>query len=127
MVILDHDEDLAVEAKVFELLDLFIRDSSLGVYKSRLVFIAFLVAHFNYKLAHQSNKQPEKVKIRLAKVINIVSFIHSYYAQFESKLKKTVERLDSAARTKVKTLIDVRKWTVQKFTVVKNNIDKTHR
>ena len=67
------------------------------------------------------------MKIRLAKVINIVSFIHSYYAQFESKLKKTVERLDSAARTKVKTLIDVRKWTVQKFTVVKNNIDKTHR
>ena len=118
---------MAIEAKVFELLDLFIRDSSLGVYKSRLVFIAFLAAHFTYKLAHQSIKQPEKVKIRLAKVINIVSFIHSYYAQFEQKLKKTVERLDSKARTKVKTLIDVRKWTVQKFTVVKNNIDKTHK
>lgn len=42
-------------------------------------------------------------------------------------MQKTVERLDSAARTKVKTLIDVRKWTVQKFTQVKNNIDKTHR
>ena len=38
-----------------------------------------------------------------------------------------MERLDSAARTKVKTLVDVSKWTVQKFTQVKNNIDKTHR
>ena len=27
----------------------------------------------------------------------------------------------------MKTLIDVSKWTVQKFTQVKNNIDKRHR
>lgn len=27
----------------------------------------------------------------------------------------------------MKTLIDVSKWTVQKFSVIKNNIDKTHR
>ena len=48
----------------------------------------------------------------MLKVINILSFIHCYYGQFENKLRKTVERLDSAARTKVKTLIDVSKWTV---------------
>jgi hypothetical protein len=36
-------------------------------------------------------------------------------------------RLDAAAREKVKTLIDVSKWTVQKFEQVKNNIDKRHR
>jgi len=67
------------------------------------------------------------VRARLNKIINILAFVNTYYGQFEEKLRKTVERLDSAARTKVKTLIDVKKWTVQKFTIVKNNIDKTHR
>lgn len=42
-------------------------------------------------------------------------------------MQETVDRLDSKAREKVKTLIDVRKWTVQKFSIIKNNIDKTHR
>lgn len=35
--------------------------------------------------------------------------------------------MDADAREKVKTLIDVSKWTVQKFAQVKNNIDKRHR
>lgn len=38
-----------------------------------------------------------------------------------------MDRLDGNAREKVKTLIDVRKWTVQKFSIIKNNIDKTHK
>jgi hypothetical protein len=42
-------------------------------------------------------------------------------------LDSTLARLDAAAREKVKTLIDVSKWTVQKFEQVKNNIDKRHR
>ena len=67
------------------------------------------------------------MKKRLSKVINVLNFILSYYGQFAEKLRNTVDRLDGAARTKVKTLIDVSKWTVQKFTIVKNNIDKTHR
>ena len=43
-------ENQSIEAKVFELLDLFIRDSSLGVYQSRLLFIDFMKKHFAYKL-----------------------------------------------------------------------------
>jgi hypothetical protein len=35
--------------------------------------------------------------------------------------------LDKQAREKIKLLIDIKKWTVQKFTVMKSNIDKTHR
>ena len=127
VVVRDESVEQTIEAKMFELLDLFMRDSSLGVYQSRLIFIAFLKNHFLYKLQHYSAKQPDFIKIRLAKVINILSFFCSYYGQFEDKLRKTVERLDGAARTKVKTLIDVGKWTVQKFSIVKNNIDKTHR
>ena len=112
VIVRDEEAERSVETKIFELLDLFIRDSSLGVYQSRLVFVDFLGRHLSYKLEHQCARQPDVLKARLAKVINIVGFIRSYYGQFEAKLKKTVERLDSAARTKVKTLIDVSKWTV---------------
>ena len=47
--------------------------------------------------------------------------------QFKPKLNQTIERLDKDAREKIKTLIDVKKWTIQKFSTLKNNIDKTHR
>lgn len=40
----------SIEEKIFELLDLFIRDSSLGVYQSRLKFIEFIYRHFTFKL-----------------------------------------------------------------------------
>jgi 1,6-anhydro-N-acetylmuramate kinase len=56
-----------------------------------------------------------------------LSFVIGYYGQFKEKLEKTIGRLDAQARDKIKTLIDVSKWTVQKFAQVKNNIDKTHR
>ena len=76
----DSEAEQSVEAKIFELLDLFIRDSSLGVYQSRLVFVAFLRDHLAYKLAYQCAKQPDYLRHRLSKVINVVSFIHAYYA-----------------------------------------------
>ena len=72
-------------------------------------------------------KQKSLIKKRLGKVLNILHYILGYYGQFFGKLQRTIGRLDVAAREKVKTLIDVSKWTVQKFTQVKSNIDKTHR
>ena len=111
VIVKDDEAEQSVEAKMFELLDLFMRDSSLGVYQSRLIFLIFLKNHFAFKLKSQ-RQCPEIVQMRLEKVINILAFVHTYYGQFKDKLNKTVERLDSAARTKVKTLIDVSKWTV---------------
>jgi hypothetical protein len=60
-------------------------------------------------------------------VINILHFTLGYYGQFTGKLQRTIDRLDKQARDKIRVLIDVSKWTVQKFTQVKSNIDKTHR
>lgn len=57
-----------------------------------------------------------QVKERLNKVLNILHFTLGYYGQFKAKLQRTVLRLDAHARDKIKTLIDVSKWTVQKFT-----------
>lgn len=87
--------------------------------------------HIQYsELVHMQKytpKQKSLIKKRLGKVLNILHYILGYYGQFFGKLQRTIGRLDVAAREKVRTLIDVSKWTVQKFTQVKSNIDKTHR
>ncbi len=44
--------------------------------------------------------------------IHILDFVSSYYGQFRERLQSTIARLDADARDKVKTLIDVSKWTV---------------
>lgn len=112
---------METELKIFELLDLFMRDSFLGVYQSRLSFIQTLTKYFESKTPKFWQRD------RLQKVLNILYFVYNYYNQFQQKLKSTVERLDADAREKVKTLVNVKKWTVQKFSIVKNNIDKTHK
>lgn len=69
----------------------------------------------NLKHKSQNHKYPSQISTRLTKVINILSYVNGYYGQFKVKLEQTVLRLDDAAREKVKTLIDVSKWTIQKF------------
>ena len=58
----------------------------------------------------------DKILLRLQKVLNILSFVIGYYEQFKPKLGRTIARLDVQAREKIKTLIDISKWTLQKFT-----------
>lgn len=139
-----HPED-EVELRIFELVDLFIRDSSLGLFASRLAMVQLLYESLLLKQRHllcpQQNHLPEGlvhlpeygradralVLERIRKVLNILHFVLGYYGQFRDKLSRTIARLDAAARDKIKVLIDVSKWTLQKFTQVKSNIDKTHR
>ena len=49
---------------------------------------------------------------RLVKVLNVLSFTEGYYSQFEAKLRSTISRLDEQARAKIKTMVDVSKWSV---------------
>ena len=105
----DEDNDVdRVELKIFELIDLFMRDSNLGVFQSRLIYIRKLLKYF---IAKQPTVDSVQL-IRLVKVLRILNFSVNYYTQFEPKLQKTIERLDAKAREKVKTLIDVGKWSV---------------
>ena len=69
----------------------------------------------------------EQIRVRMGKIANVMNFAVNYYSQFEAKLIKKIETLDGAAREKVRVLIDVSKWSVQKFAQVKTNIDRTHR
>lgn len=99
-----------------EVLDLFMRDSSLGQFTARLSFLQLLHSHFKSKQGSFSGLiLNRKMKERLRVVVNVLNFVSSYYAQFREKLNSTIARLDADAREKVKTLIDVSKWTVQKF------------
>ena len=74
-----------VENKIFEVLDLFMRDSSLGQYISRLKFIKILLNGFKSKSLITSDSLLRKVKMtelmneRLGNVINIIEFVLKYY------------------------------------------------
>jgi hypothetical protein len=81
-----------VEVKIFEVLDMFIRESSLGQFVTRLRFLSILRTHLKLKKKSYKGtmKSPllETVKkglyttdleLRLRKVLNIMHFIESYY------------------------------------------------
>ena len=72
-------QDEVVEEKVMDMLDLFIRDSSLGVFMSRLRFVQFLADHFEYKLTERQKSLGAEVQERLFKVVNVLKFVHAYY------------------------------------------------
>jgi len=65
--------------------------------------------------------------MRNSKLGHLVNFIRRYYSQFDETLKSEQRDLESQAREKIQTLVDVSKWSVQKFTIIKSNIDRTHR
>lgn len=67
---------------MFELLDLFMRDSTLGVFGSRLKLVKFLLGHFERKLVSQFSLKESKVKSRLEKLVNSLDFVLNYYSQF---------------------------------------------
>ena len=82
-----------VEMTIFELADMFIRESSLGLYESRLTVIQFLYESLLVKRDLLiSNKQDSIVQLpsftqaqktlvieRIQKVINILHFVLGYY------------------------------------------------
>jgi midasin (ATPase involved in ribosome maturation) len=83
-----------VELTIFELVDLFIRDSSLGLYESRLSVVKLLYDSFMLKhhllttnkkdslvqLPELTSQQAVLVSERLRKVINILHFVLGYYS-----------------------------------------------
>ncbi len=103
------------------MLDLFVRDASLAEFKPRLQLMKM------FKKELKARQVPDKLKPRHSKVLNVLSYVTGYYGQFEHKLDLVINRLDLDAREKVRTLIDISKWNIQKFDQLKSNVDKTHR
>lgn len=67
---------------MFELLDLFMRDSTLGQFNGRLKLISFLARHFSHKQSTLTAVSKEKVRHRLTKLVNALCFVQAYYSQF---------------------------------------------
>ena len=88
--------ETTIELKIMEVLDLFMRDSSLGQFQSRLSFLQLLLTHFKAKakqlkliqkkqviafsLLDGVDRVTKKMNERLRIVINILDFVSSYYA-----------------------------------------------
>jgi hypothetical protein len=74
-----NKKEMSIEMKMFELLDLFIRESTLGIFSSRLRLIKFLLCHFEHKLKSYYSKKEDKVSFRLSKLVNALEFVLKYY------------------------------------------------
>lgn len=64
--------------KILDLLDLYIRDSTLGTFRPRLKFLSVLKEHL---LNKQSNivRVSDTVALRLQQAINCLTFVIAYY------------------------------------------------
>ena len=82
-----------VELTLFEVVDLFIRDSSLGLFESRLEVLHLLFDSLKAKYELLLNRRPSLLRIqrytpdqkilvceRLQKVLNILHFVLGYYS-----------------------------------------------
>ena len=70
----------------FMMLDLYIRDSSLGTFDHRLESLKILIE-----------------TLPQSKLTNSIGFIMNYYGQFKGLLDSTISRLSADAQSKVKT------------------------
>jgi midasin (ATPase involved in ribosome maturation) len=98
--------------QVFQTLDLYLRTSNIAQFENRLVHLQII------------EEQSRTLKNRM--IENLANFVRRYYAQFVPTLTEEKRDLEQKAKEKIQTLVDVSKWSVQKFTIIKSNIDRTH-
>jgi midasin len=90
--------------KIFDAVDMYVRDSNLSQFANRLLHINIL--------------RDQMDTINKKGVSNILHFVYMYYKQMEDKHQKVMKELQKDTEEKVKTVIDVSKWSVQKFETV---------
>jgi len=97
-------EDIEYD-KIFDAVDMYIRDSNLS--------------QFNNRLLHLNILRDQMDAIGRKGVSNVIHFVYMYYCQLKDKHKEIMKTLQNETETKIKTLIDVSKWSVQKFETVR--------
>lgn len=90
--------------KIFNAVDLYIRDSNLSQFKNRLLHL-----HIVKDQMESSNKKGAS---------NVIHFVHSYYSMLKPVFEEVMKQLQTETETKIKTIVDVSKWSVQKFRTV---------
>lgn len=97
------EEDISYDT-IFDAVDMYIRDSNLS--------------QFNNRLLHLNILRDQMDSIGKRGVSNVIYFVYMYYSQLKDKHKEIMKELQTETETKIKTLIDVSKWSVQKFETV---------
>ena len=92
--------------KVFDAVDMYIRDSNLS--------------QFNNRLLHLNILRDQMDGIGKKGVSNILHFVYMYYKQMQTKHADVMKELQKETEEKIKTVVDVSKWSVQKFKTVRN-------
>ncbi|CAI2366578.1 unnamed protein product [Moneuplotes crassus] len=87
--------------KVFDAVDMYMRDSDLS--------------QFNNRLLHLNILKSQMDSIGKKGVSNILHFVYMYYKQMETKHADVMKELQKETDEKIKTVVDVSKWSVQKF------------
>lgn len=90
--------------KIFDAVDLYIRDSNLS--------------QFNNRLLHLNILRDQMDTIQKKGVSNVLHFVYMYYSYFQEKHKNVMAALQKDTEIKIKTIVDVSKWSVQKFETV---------
>jgi hypothetical protein len=96
-------EDIEYD-QVFDAVDMYIRDSDLS--------------QFNNRLLHLNILRNQMDSINKKGVSNVLHFVYMYYKQMETKHADVMKELQKETEDKIKTVVDVSKWSVQKFETV---------
>jgi hypothetical protein len=87
--------------QIFNAVDLYIRDSNLSQFKNRLLHLNILRDQMDH--------------INKRGVSNILHFVYMYYNLLQDKHALVMKELQKETEEKIKTIVDVSKWSVQKF------------
>lgn len=90
--------------KIFDAVDLYIRDSNLS--------------QFNNRLLHLNILRDQMDTIQKKGVSNVLHFVYMYYSYLQEKHRSVMLALQNETETKIRTIVDVSKWSVQKFETV---------
>lgn len=98
------NEDGVNYDKIFDAADLYIRDSNLSQFNNRLLHL------------HIIKDQMDSIGKKGA--CNVIHFVYTYYTLFKVHYDDVMKKLQTETETKIKTVVDVSKWSVQKFRTV---------
>ena len=54
---------------------------------------------------------------------HVIHFVYTYYKLFQQHYDDVMKELQNETETKIKTIVDVSKWSVQKFKTVSFSIN----
>ena len=101
------DTDIEYD-KIFNAVDMYIRNSNLSQFQNRLLHLRII--------------KDQMESIGKIGSYHVIHFVYTYYKLFQQHYDDVMKELQNETETKIKTIVDVSKWSVQKFKTVSFSI-----